>query len=237
MAIPRQRALSPKVSVADENLPPGVCVTGYSQQGVTPSPFDRAMAIKMTIAAVSWMTQQLGRHLQPDGTITANTSDTAVMTGILNQNYKFTPLRDLIVDTDFENEIPKSQWWMKLRPLLHIISRYKVPLHWLGPTTEFLLSASSELLLAPGVHIRLVLHEPACLWRDIRVLILLGHHNLVVVTWGREEREALAQLLFELALVVAKCLWGVQPFLGVDAKFVPDWSWCLTPGSGQQSDL
>nr|CAD7456863.1 unnamed protein product [Timema tahoe] len=77
-------------------------ILGYSQQGVTPSPFDRAMAIKMTIAAVDWMTEQLGRHLQPDGTIAANTPDTAVMMGILHQNYKFTPLRDLIVDTDFE---------------------------------------------------------------------------------------------------------------------------------------
>lgn len=71
------------------------------QQGGSPTPFDRNMGTKMAAKAVDWMIDQLKKHTKPDGTIHADTSDSAVMIGIVRRQYRFTPLVDLKNETDF----------------------------------------------------------------------------------------------------------------------------------------
>lgn len=36
----------------------------------------------------------------------------------------FTPVEELALETDFEHRVPKDQWWMKIRPLLRILSKH-----------------------------------------------------------------------------------------------------------------
>jgi len=99
-------------------------ILGHMQQGGSPSPFDRNMGTKMAAKAVEWLVDQLKKSAKPDGTICTKTQDSAVLLGLVRRQYKFTPLKELIADTNFEQRIPKSQWWLKLRPLLRILAKH-----------------------------------------------------------------------------------------------------------------
>lgn len=72
------------------------------QQGGSPTPFDRNMGTKMAAKAVEWMIDQLKKNTKSDGTILANTNESAVMIGIVRRQYRYTPLVDLKKETDFE---------------------------------------------------------------------------------------------------------------------------------------
>ncbi|CAO1400037.1 unnamed protein product [Diamesa hyperborea] len=99
-------------------------ILGHMQQGGSPSPFDRNMGTKMAAKAVDWMIDQLKQNLKPDGTVHATGPETACLLGLVRRQYKFSPLKELISDTNFEQRIPKNQWWLKLRPLLRILAKH-----------------------------------------------------------------------------------------------------------------
>lgn len=113
------------------------------QQGGSPSPFDRNMGTKMAAKCVEWLVEQCKKNTQPDGTIRAEDAASACLLGIVRRQYRFTPLADLISETNFEyinnnilqlvlrimiiysrQRIPKKQWWLKLRPLLRILAKH-----------------------------------------------------------------------------------------------------------------
>lgn len=99
-------------------------VLGHMQQGGSPTPFDRNMGTKMAAKCVEWLVDQLKKNTQPDGTIYANTKESASLLGLVRRQYRFTPVTDLIPQSNFEQRIPKSQWWLKLRPLLRILAKH-----------------------------------------------------------------------------------------------------------------
>jgi len=99
-------------------------VLGHMQQGGSPTPFDRNMGTKQAAKTVEWMIEQLKKYTREDGTVFADSSDTAVMMGVVRRQYRFTPLLDLKKQTNFEQRIPKHQWWLKLRPLLRILAKH-----------------------------------------------------------------------------------------------------------------
>ncbi|KAL9916077.1 ATP-dependent 6-phosphofructokinase isoform X2 [Glossina fuscipes] len=99
-------------------------VLGHMQQGGSPTPFDRNMGTKMAAKCVEWFTEQFKNSLQPDGSIHCTDKESACLLGIIKRQYKFTPLADLIAETNFEHRISKSQWWLKLRPLLRILAKH-----------------------------------------------------------------------------------------------------------------
>lgn len=99
-------------------------VLGHMQQGGSPTPFDRNMGTKMAAKCVEWFTEQFKNSLQPNGSIHCTDKESACLLGIIKRQYKFTPLADLIAETNFEHRIPKSQWWLKLRPLLRILAKH-----------------------------------------------------------------------------------------------------------------
>uniref|UniRef100_A0A8C2QAD5 ATP-dependent 6-phosphofructokinase n=1 Tax=Cyprinus carpio TaxID=7962 RepID=A0A8C2QAD5_CYPCA len=99
-------------------------VLGHMQQGGTPTPFDRNFGTKMGAKAVLWLTDKL----KESGRIFANTPDSACVLGMKKRAMIFQPLSDLKEDTDFEHRIPKTQWWLKLRPILKILAKYKISL-------------------------------------------------------------------------------------------------------------
>uniref|UniRef100_A0A673HMH0 ATP-dependent 6-phosphofructokinase n=1 Tax=Sinocyclocheilus rhinocerous TaxID=307959 RepID=A0A673HMH0_9TELE len=102
-------------------------VLGHMQQGGTPTPFDRNFGTKMGAKAVLWLTEKL-KECYRHGRIFANTPDSACVLGMKKRAMIFQPLSDLKEDTDSEHRIPKTQWWLKLRPILKILAKYKISL-------------------------------------------------------------------------------------------------------------
>lgn len=102
---------------------------GHMQQGGSPTPFDRNMGTKLAAKAVEWMVEKLCASTRPDGTICADQPDSAVMLGIMKRHYMYTPVQELKSQTDFKHRLPKSQWWLKMRPLLRILAHHDSTYH------------------------------------------------------------------------------------------------------------
>jgi len=96
-----------------------VNVLGHMQQGGSPSPFDRNMGTKMAAKTVDWFVDKLMNET------TFNTPQSSVMLGICRRQYKFTPVQELKLYTDFDHRIPCDQWWLKIRPLLRILAKHE----------------------------------------------------------------------------------------------------------------
>lgn len=76
-------------------------ILGHMQQGGSPTPFDRNMGTKMAAKAVEWLTTQIKENMK-DGKLYASAPDTACLLGLVRRQYKFSPLKELIADTNFE---------------------------------------------------------------------------------------------------------------------------------------
>lgn len=89
------------------------------QQGGSPTPFDRNMGTKMAAKVVDWFIEKLMGEKVFAG------PHTAVMLGVVSRQYRFTPVQELKLYTDFAHRIPQHQWWLKLRPLLRILAKHE----------------------------------------------------------------------------------------------------------------
>ncbi|XP_060638523.2 ATP-dependent 6-phosphofructokinase, platelet type isoform X2 [Anolis sagrei] len=99
-------------------------VLGHMQQGGAPSPFDRNFGTKISAKAVLWLSKKL-KDSYRRGRVFANTDDSVCLLGMRRRNLIFQPVNELKDETDFEHRIPKEQWWLKLRPLMKILAKYK----------------------------------------------------------------------------------------------------------------
>nr|XP_033787425.1 ATP-dependent 6-phosphofructokinase, platelet type isoform X4 [Geotrypetes seraphini] len=99
-------------------------VLGHMQQGGAPSPFDRNFGTKISAKAIQWISRKLKENYKK-GRVFANTEDTVCLLGMHRRNLLFQPVVLLKDDTDFEHRIPKEQWWLKMRPLMKILAKYK----------------------------------------------------------------------------------------------------------------
>ncbi|XP_070945667.1 ATP-dependent 6-phosphofructokinase, platelet type-like isoform X1 [Macaca nemestrina] len=92
-------------------------------QGRAPSPFDRNLGTKISARAMEWITVKL-KEAQGRGK-TLTTDDPVCVLGISKRNVIFQPVAELKNQMDFEHRIPKERWWLKLRPLMKILAKYK----------------------------------------------------------------------------------------------------------------
>ncbi|KAJ8388128.1 hypothetical protein AAFF_G00146190 [Aldrovandia affinis] len=99
-------------------------VLGHMQQGGAPSPFDRNFGTKISAKAMQWISKKL-KETYRQGRVFANTEDTACLLGMRRRALIFQPVVQLKDETDFVHRIPKEQWWLKLRPLMKILAKYK----------------------------------------------------------------------------------------------------------------
>ncbi|XP_057178180.1 ATP-dependent 6-phosphofructokinase, platelet type isoform X2 [Triplophysa rosa] len=99
-------------------------VLGHMQQGGAPSPFDRNFGTKIAAKAMQWITKKLNESYR-QGRVFANTEDSACLLGMRRRAMVFQPVVQLKDETDFVHRIPKEQWWLKLRPLMKILAKYK----------------------------------------------------------------------------------------------------------------
>ncbi|KAK1345643.1 hypothetical protein QTO34_008106 [Cnephaeus nilssonii] len=127
-------------------------VLGHMQQGGAPSPFDRNFGTKISARAMQWITGKL-KEAQGKGAERRGrkfvTDDSICVLGICQRNLLFRPVAELKEETDFEHRIPKEQWWLKLRPLMKILAKYKA---------SFEVSDSSQL-----EHVHSGPEEPAAI--------------------------------------------------------------------------
>ncbi|XP_034078491.1 ATP-dependent 6-phosphofructokinase, platelet type isoform X3 [Gymnodraco acuticeps] len=101
-------------------------VLGHMQQGGAPSPFDRNFGTKISAKAMQWVTKKLTETFRQDeGRVFANTEDSCCLLGMRRRALVFQPVVQLKDETDFVHRIPKEQWWLKLRPLMKILAKYK----------------------------------------------------------------------------------------------------------------
>uniref|UniRef100_A0A2K6ASE6 Phosphofructokinase domain-containing protein n=1 Tax=Macaca nemestrina TaxID=9545 RepID=A0A2K6ASE6_MACNE len=99
------------------------CITDISydsnhQQSGAPSPFDRNFGTKISARAMEWITVKL-KEARGRGKKLA-TDDSICVLGISKRNVIFQPVAELK-----KHRIPKEQWWLKLRPLMNILVKYK----------------------------------------------------------------------------------------------------------------
>ncbi|XP_076602010.1 ATP-dependent 6-phosphofructokinase, platelet type isoform X3 [Chaetodon auriga] len=99
-------------------------ILGHMQQGGAPSPFDRNFGTKVAAKAIQWITRTL-KDSYKGGRVFANSEDTACLLGMRRRALVFQPVAQLRDETDFVHRIPKEQWWLKLRPLMKILAKYK----------------------------------------------------------------------------------------------------------------
>ncbi|XP_037135650.1 ATP-dependent 6-phosphofructokinase, platelet type isoform X6 [Syngnathus acus] len=99
-------------------------VLGHMQQGGAPSPFDRNFGTKISAKAMQWVTKKLVETFR-QGRVFANTEDSCCLLGMRRRALVFQPVVQLKGETDFVHRIPKEQWWLKLRPLMKILAKYK----------------------------------------------------------------------------------------------------------------
>nr|XP_023660541.1 ATP-dependent 6-phosphofructokinase, platelet type isoform X3 [Paramormyrops kingsleyae] len=101
-------------------------VLGHMQQGGAPSPFDRNFGTKISAKAMQWISKKLKEgYRQDEGRVFTNTEDSACLLGMRRRALVFQPVVQLKDQTDFVHRIPKEQWWLKLRPLMKILAKYK----------------------------------------------------------------------------------------------------------------
>ncbi|XP_077077928.1 ATP-dependent 6-phosphofructokinase, platelet type isoform X1 [Siphateles boraxobius] len=99
-------------------------VLGHMQQGGAPSPFDRNFGTKIAAKAMQWISKKL-KEFYREGRVFANTEDSACLLGMRRRALVFQPVVQLKDETDFIHRIPKEQWWLRLRPLMKILAKYK----------------------------------------------------------------------------------------------------------------
>ncbi|XP_033987993.1 ATP-dependent 6-phosphofructokinase, platelet type-like isoform X2 [Trematomus bernacchii] len=99
-------------------------ILGHMQQGGAPSPFDRNFGTKVAAKAVQWISRTL-KDSNKGGRVFTNSEDTACLLGMRRRAMVFQPVSQLKDETDFVHRIPKEQWWLKLRPLMKILAKYK----------------------------------------------------------------------------------------------------------------
>ncbi|XP_056155608.1 ATP-dependent 6-phosphofructokinase, platelet type isoform X3 [Lampris incognitus] len=99
-------------------------VLGHMQQGGAPSPFDRNFGTKISAKAMQWISKKLVETFR-QGRVFANTEDSCCLLGMRRRALVFQPVVQLKEETDFVHRIPQEQWWLKLRPLMKILAKYK----------------------------------------------------------------------------------------------------------------
>uniref|UniRef100_A0A4W4F1M0 ATP-dependent 6-phosphofructokinase n=1 Tax=Electrophorus electricus TaxID=8005 RepID=A0A4W4F1M0_ELEEL len=97
-------------------------ILGHMQQGGAPSPFDRNFGTKIAAKAMQWISKKLQESYRQGG---FHFVSILVLWGSCRNVLLFQPVTQLKDQTDFIHRIPKEQWWLKLRPLMKILAKYK----------------------------------------------------------------------------------------------------------------
>jgi len=91
-----------------------IAVLGHLQQGGDPSPFDRITATRMANMAIKFMEQECNNN---------GSEAAAACYGMVDNQYKWTPLYEIARNYDEEFQRPKQQWWMNLQAIVRMLAQ------------------------------------------------------------------------------------------------------------------
>lgn len=94
---------------------------GHIQQQLSPSPQDKKLATRFSFKVCEWIKDNITRFTP--GQVNTNDDDTTLVIGLICGKYVLTPICTLKDQTDFVLQLPKEQWWLKLRELASILSK------------------------------------------------------------------------------------------------------------------
>ncbi|CAG8436091.1 756_t:CDS:10 [Ambispora gerdemannii] len=106
------------------------CVLGHTQQGSSPSPLDRIRAVRLAVKCINFLENHALSSLVLNETsstrpkIFNNQKESAAVIGILGAHVAFNPIVDLIQDTDMKNRVSKKAWWIDLKNLVELLSKW-----------------------------------------------------------------------------------------------------------------
>jgi 6-phosphofructokinase 1 len=86
-------------------------VLGQTQQGGSPSPFDRILATRLAARAVAWLSDEMA----------AGSAGSAVI-GLHEDGVRIVPLQRAEELADREHRRPTVQWWLRLRPTVDMLA-------------------------------------------------------------------------------------------------------------------
>ncbi|KAI7863730.1 6-phosphofructokinase [Spinellus fusiger] len=104
-------------------------VLGHTQQGGTPSPLDRIRGTRLAMRTIQFVEEHTRKALEKGFAakspvpieLTQETVSVAVV-GMRGHKVTFSPVKELMLDTDITNRKPRSAWWYEHRPLVDLLS-------------------------------------------------------------------------------------------------------------------
>ncbi|MBI2893465.1 MAG: 6-phosphofructokinase [Deltaproteobacteria bacterium] len=87
-------------------------ILGHLQQGGDPSPFDRIQASRLATRSVDFLVEQASRG-----------SSESAFIGLQGGKIQLVPLEDFPRHADEAKQRPKTQWWLDLRPIAHLLAQ------------------------------------------------------------------------------------------------------------------
>ena len=108
-------------------------ILGHTQQGGTPSPFDRILATRLAARCIDYLIESLERK-----------STEGAFVGLSEGKVTIFPLKQMADMVDWANRRPKEQWWMALRPMVRAMARQP------GELDGDALPKPGEALILPG---------------------------------------------------------------------------------------
>uniref|UniRef100_A0A8C1J4Z4 ATP-dependent 6-phosphofructokinase n=1 Tax=Cyprinus carpio TaxID=7962 RepID=A0A8C1J4Z4_CYPCA len=94
-------------------------VLGHMQQGGAPSPFDRNFGTKIAAKAMQWISKKLKEFYR------TGKEKLDVVWDCVKSELIFVVMLKKVSCTKSCHRIPKEQWWLRLRPLMKILAKYK----------------------------------------------------------------------------------------------------------------
>ena len=86
-------------------------VLGQTQQGGTPSPYDRILGTRLAAHSIDWLSYQID-----------SASAGGAVIGMHEGKVRVLPIRDAAELADWEHRRPLRQWWLELRPLIDVLA-------------------------------------------------------------------------------------------------------------------
>lgn len=86
-------------------------VLGQTQQGGSPSPFDRILGTRLAAHSIDWLSNQID---------TGKTGSSVI--GLVEGKVRILSLRRAEELADWEHRRPLEQWWLELRPVIDVLA-------------------------------------------------------------------------------------------------------------------
>jgi len=111
-------------------------ILGHLQQGGIPSPLDRIRAVRQAVECINWLEKKTMENKRissykeyhkfnlKKNDFQGKLDKEAYVIGIRGDKLEFTPIHELIKETNIDLRKSNHHWWMRYYPLIKILSKY-----------------------------------------------------------------------------------------------------------------